>query len=183
MATEIEADLRSWSRGVLEVPSEALNGLPPCPYAKQAWRDNKVLVVEAKDVVSESARLCRLFPDNDYDLVVVASYDIPPLTLFHDFIELGLNAVFSALHCMGFHPGYGAEDAGLDFLTDNDWESSVDEPYCMIFIQDLCEVVAASDKLSRMGYYTAYPDDEYEELVVARKRRLFHGNEAPSDEA
>ena len=183
MATEIEADLRSWSRKVLEVPHSALKGLPPCPYARQAWRDNKVLVVEAQDVFAESARRCRLFPDNDYDLVVVASYDLPLLSLFHDFIDCGLNAVFPTLHCMGFHPDYGADDAGLDFLADNDWESAVAEPYCMIFIQDLREVVAASDKLDRLGYYEAYPSDEYEELVVARKRRLTHGHEAPSDEA
>jgi len=73
---------------------------------------------------------------------------------------------------MGFHPDYGAEDADLDFLTDNDWESSVDKSYCMIFIQDLEQVVRASDKLERLGYYKVYPESEYQELVVERKRRL-----------
>lgn len=183
MGTEIEADLRSWSREVLEVPHPSLKGLPPCPYARQAWKDGKVLVVEAADVVSESARRCRMFSDHDYDLVVVASYDIPALSLFDDYIRFGLNAVFPHLHCMGFHPEYGAEDAELDFLSDNDWESAVAEPYCMVFIQDLQAVVTASDKLERLGYYAAYPRDEYEELVVSRKRRLTHGNETPRDEA
>lgn len=183
MATEIEADLRSWSREVLEAPHSALKGLPPCPYARQAWKDDKVLVVEVTDVIAESARLCDVFHDNDYDLVVVASYRIPFLSLFDDYIQLGLNAVFPHLHCMGFHPEYGAEDAGLDFLADTDWESAVAEPYCMVFIQDLQAVVTASDKLERLGYYEAYPRDEYEELVVARKRRLTHGDETPRDEA
>ncbi len=83
-----------------------------------------------------------------------------------------LNDTFDSLHCMEFHPEYGAEDADLDFLTDNDWESSVDKSYCMIFIQDLEQVVRASDKLERLGYYKVYPESEYQELVVERKRRL-----------
>ena len=73
---------------------------------------------------------------------------------------------------MGFHPGYDAEDAELDFLSDNDWVGSIDEDYCMIFIQDLQTVVRASDKLEKLGYYKVYPESEYQELVVERKRRL-----------
>ena len=38
----IEADIRNWSKNFLEVPSDKLNGLPPCPYAKDAWLKNKV---------------------------------------------------------------------------------------------------------------------------------------------
>ena len=71
-----------------------------------------------------------------------------------------------------FHPDYGAEDAELDFLFDNEWESSIDEEYCMLFIQDLELVINASDKLDPLGYYEAYPSAEYEALVLDRKRRL-----------
>ena len=83
---------------------------------------------------------------------------------------------------MEFHPDYGAEDAELDFLVDNDWESDVDDPYCMVFIQDLELVVRASDKLKRLGYYESYPKAEYEQLVINRKRRLADGYETPCDE-
>ena len=38
----VEADIRKWSHEFLEVPNAKLNGLPPCPYAKQAWIDDKV---------------------------------------------------------------------------------------------------------------------------------------------
>ena len=47
----------------------------------------------------------------------------------------------------------------------------------MVFIQDLEQVVLASDKLQTLGYYDVYPDEEYEELVVNRKRRLTNGYE------
>lgn len=177
----IEADLRSWSREVLEAPSPHLNGMPPCPYARKAWRENKVLVIESDNFAADVARYCRDFYEFDKELIVVGTYDIPDLDDLSGLIE-ELNVTHPSLHCMQFHPDYGADDAGLDFLTDNDWESSVDNEYCMVFIQDLALVVATSDRLEALGYYSAYPSDEYEELVVNRKRRLSHGNEAPCDE-
>ena len=176
----IEADLRSWSREVLEVPNPHLGGLPACPYARKAWREDKVLVVETDDLVRDGRKFCADFAGLGKDLVVVATYCLPDA---EDLISMSeeLNAAFPKLHCMTFHPDYGAEDAELDFLTDNDWESSADYAYAMLFVQDLAQVVAASDRLTSLGYYGAYPQDEYEALVVNRKRRLNHGNEASQD--
>ena len=167
----IESDLRSWSREVLEVPNDHLKGLPPCPYAKQAWQQDKVLVIECDDITIDALRYCKEFYDLSKELIVVASFNIPDLQEFSVFVE-GLNKDFKTLHCMQFHPDFGAEDAELDFLYDNDWDSSLDREYCMIFIQDLRIVVNASDKLKKLGYYEAYPSSEYEELVVKRKERL-----------
>ena len=178
MASAIEVDLRSWSREVLEVPNPHLRGIPACPYAAKAWRDSKVLVVETESLFADSAKHCEIFPTLGKDLVVVASFDLPAPEAFQALAD-DLNERFSALHCMTFHPGYDAEDAELDFLTDNDWESSVDRAYAMVFIQDLRLVVEASDRLIPLGYYDAYPRDEFEELVVNRKRRLTHGDETP----
>lgn len=181
MDTAIEKDLRSWSEQVLEVASEHLNGFPPCPYARKAWRENKVLVVETDLIFEDARKFCAGFYGFDKELIVVASYRIPDLEEFAEFVA-ALNEEYPSLHCMQFHPEYGAEDAELDFLTDTDWESSVSDDYCMVFIQDLKLVVAASDRLERLGYYAAYPRDEYEELVVNRRRRLPHGNEASCNE-
>ena len=173
---DIEKDLRSWSVEVLEVPNHDLKGLSPCPYAKNAWEKDKVLVIQTDDIFAESLRQCSDMPLTDKELIVVASYDIPEIDKFNKYVQ-NLNILFDTLHCMEFHPDYGAEDADLDFLYENDWESSLDKPYCMVFIQDLEQVVLASDKLQTLGYYDVYPDEEYEELVVNRKRRLTNGYE------
>ena len=173
---EIEKDLRNWSVEVLEVPNQDLKGLSPCPYAKNAWEKDKVLVIQTDDIFAESLRQCSDMPLTDKELIVVASYDIPEIDKFNKYVQ-NLNILFDTLHCMEFHPDYGAEDADLDFLYDNDWESSLDKPYCMIFIQDLEQVVRASDKLQTLGYDDVCPDEEYEELVVNRKRRLHDGYE------
>jgi len=174
----IEADLRRWSREVLEVPSKHLNGFPPCPHARKAWLDDQVLVVETDYIYAETLGICDVFRDLNKKVVVVASYAIPDIDAFNSFVE-GLNEAYPELHCMQFHPEFGAEDAELDFLTDNDWESDIEAPYCMIFIQNLADVVESSDRLEELGYYKGYPDDEYEELVVKRKKRLTGASDDP----
>lgn len=167
----IEADLRRWSREVLEVPNSHLNGLPACPYAKQAWLDDKVEVIETDHIYAEAMGECAWFKDSGKDVIVVASYAIPDIDEFNEFVD-ALNETFPEVHCMQFHPDYGAEDAELEFLTDNDWESDIEASYCMIFIQDLESIVVASDRLTNLGYYSAYPDDEYKALVVDRRERF-----------
>jgi hypothetical protein len=168
----IEEDLRSWSREVLEVPNKSLNGLPACPYAREAWKQNKVRVVETDHIGVETILQANKFNNNQYELVVVASYKFPTPYQFTDFIGF-LNDTYSwcDLHIMGFHPEYGAEEADLDFLYDHDWASSIEEEYAMMFIQSLSQVDDASLKLEKLGYYNVYPKEEYEALVLERRQR------------
>jgi len=79
---------------------------------------------------------------------------------------------------MEFHPDYGAEDADLDFLYEHEWESDIEDEYAMLFIQSLSKVDDASLRLEKLGYYNVYPEEEYEALVLdRRKRRQNNGNE------
>ena len=167
----IESDLRNWSSQVLEVPNVLLGGLPACPYAKEAWKQNKVKVIETPNLGIDTICQARKF-DNTYDLVVVASYTFPSPYAFTDFIEF-LNDTFTKndLHIMGFHPEYGAEDADLDFLYEHEWESALEDEYAMMFIQSLSKVDDASLKLEKLGYYDVYPSEEYQTLVIDRRKR------------
>lgn len=178
MATRIEQDIRTWSAQVLEVPNSHLKGLPACPFARKAWKEDKVLVLETNNARSWADHYCEFFKKYEKELIIVATFNVPDIDSFNEYIENYLNVKYPELHCMGFHPDYGAEEAELDFLLENDWDSEVEEDYCMIFIQDLKQVVEASDKLIPLGYYEAYPKDEYEALVTQRKRRYLNGNEA-----
>ena len=170
----IKDDIRSWSREVLEVNNPELNGLPACPYAKQAWKQNKVNVIETEVLLDTVVEEADKF-DNTYDLVIVASYLFPEIQFFDTYIEQ-LNDKYSKddLHIMGFHPDYGAEDADLDFLYDNNWESGVEYEYAMMFVQSLSKVDDASLQLEKMGYYNVYPEEEYNALVLDRRKRRLH---------
>ena len=35
-------DLKSWSREVLDIPNSHLSGLKACPYAENAWKNERV---------------------------------------------------------------------------------------------------------------------------------------------
>ena len=91
----IKDDIRSWSREVLEVPNPELNGLPACPYAKQAWKQNKVRVVETDFLTTDVATEAQNF-DNTYDLVIVASYKFPEIDFFDRYID-HLNDIYRIL--------------------------------------------------------------------------------------
>ena len=182
MATSIADDLREWSMNVLEVPNPHLDGLPACPYAKKAWQDNKVKIVETKNIYKETLRQCNEFAENKYEVVVCASFAIPNMQDFSTWCEKRNNLLAKHdLHIMGFHPEFGAEEAELDFLYEHSWESSVKDEYCMVFIQSLSQVDDASLKLEKLDYYKVYPEDEYQELVINRRTKR-NGNETKSYE-
>lgn len=182
MAT-IEDDLREWSAKVLEVPNPSLGGIPACPFARKAWLDDKVSVVECEDIFNQTIIECGNFDPERKSLVICASYTLPEVDQMNDWISaMNVLAAKADLHLMVFHPDYGAEEAGLDFLYNHEWESDIDSPYCMIFIQSLSQVDDASMILEDQGYYDVYPEDEYNELVIERRNRR-HGYETTSDEA
>lgn len=181
----IEDDIRAWSKHVLEVPNAHLAGLPACPYAKRAWIDNKVKVLESDDVLVEALSNVELVLNKTYDLLVCASYQLPDAEDMNRWVQK-MNTLMAPnnAYFMCFHPDYGAEEADLDFLYDTDWESEVEDDYCMIFVQRLTDVDDKSRQLEKLGYYKAFNPDDYESLVVNRRhlRNKYHGDETSCNE-
>jgi hypothetical protein len=90
----IEADIRKWSNEFLEIPNKKLNGLPPCPYAKQAWLDNRVTF----SINTGLAGLVKSIEDFDlhtFDIVVWATNLLPDMEYLDGFCD-GMN---EALAC------------------------------------------------------------------------------------
>jgi len=46
---EICDEIKKWSETVVEKPNPYFNNLPSCPYARQAWKTNKVSFLFKKD--------------------------------------------------------------------------------------------------------------------------------------
>ena len=167
----IEADIRKWSHEFLEVPNAKLNGLPPCPYAKQAWLEDKVkfsINTGLHGLLEEVQQ----FESHNYDIVVWASEDLPDIEYLDGFCD-GINETLSLLgrdmHLMVFHPDYGAEEAGLEFLLDDDVTDESLE-YCMVFVQKLSLLDDAALSLEKSGYYSHFPDEVFQSLVLDRRR-------------
>lgn len=180
---EIVEEIRAWSAHALEKNSPAFGGLPPCPYAKKAWADNRVAIVFKYGGNQCLFNILTEFHDA-FDLVIVVDRHVrQSAEAFHDFND-GLNDAISRgifgdrdLWVMGFHP----EDDGNDLVDDGTFQPLVDEPYAMTFVQRLTKVQEAADKLRQMGYYDAYLS-EYDASELFEKRatlyrRLKDGNE------
>ena len=168
---KIEQDIRDWSASFLEIPHDKLNGLPPCPYAKQAWLDDKV-AFSINTGLEGLAQTVREFELHGYDIVVWASeevYDIAYLDGYCDGINEAMSIAGVDMHLMIFHPEFDAEDAGLEFLIEED-DDKEEIVYCMVFVQKLSLLDDASLSLEKSGYYKHFPEDMYKSLVLDRRR-------------
>tara|TARA_R110000868_G_scaffold177657_2_gene416618 strand:+ start:392 stop:1054 length:663 start_codon:yes stop_codon:yes gene_type:complete len=181
---KIVEEIRAWSAHALEKNSPYFNGLPPCPYAKAAWRENQVTVLFGPPGDQTLTTVLSTF-DRFSDLVVIVDRAVSRGSeAFHDYLD-DLNEAISSemfgdpdIWVMGFHPG----DAANEFVDDGSFEPAVAEEYAMVFVQRLGQVQEAADKLKKLGYYSSYlAEYDAAELFNQREalyRRLKDGNES-----
>ena len=145
-------------------------------HVKQAWLDNKVsfsINTGLEGLIKEVT----IFELHDYDIVVWANQYLPDMDYLDGYCD-GINEAMSIagkdMHLMVFHPDYDAEEAGLDFLVDED---ATDESlvYCMVFVQRLSTLDDAALSLEKSGYYKHFPEEVYQSLVLDR-RELRNGD-------
>ena len=161
--------LRSWSSSVLEVPNPHLAGLPACPYAKKSWSENRIDVLVGESVL-DLKKATALYNPISTDILIWVSFNLGRQNLWERWVNLwNKKNVKSDVHLMLFHPDYPPSEDNEDFLTDNEWESSLDD-YVMIFIQSLSGLNKASVALEGIGYYNHFSDHLYETLVLDRRR-------------
>ena len=182
---KIAEEIRAWSATVLEVENPFFNNLPPCPYAKKAWQDERVGFKFKYEKGYQELYSCLSQWEDTLDvlLVVDRNYDADP-ERFHDYLDELNEAIANGFFIdkdfwlMGFHP----DDEPNEYLDDESFTHVIDEPYAIIFLQRLSKVQDAADKLAKNGYYETYFDEyDVEELFAKRTelhRRLNHGNEA-----
>jgi len=180
----IVEEILAWSAQVLEAPSDHFNGLPPCPYAKKAWSEDRVSLIFKYEHNYQCLWSTLSQFDDAFDLVIIVDLaeDRDPET-FHQYLN-GVNEAVAKgvfidkdLWVMGFHP----DDDPNDFVEDVSFEAGTDETYAMIFVQRLTKLHVAADKLHKKGYYAAYDGLYDSDGIYARRaelyRRLTDGDE------
>ena len=152
-------EIMGWSKVALEKPSEHFNGLPPCPFAKTAWLENKVSVVFKKEDSYQTLYSCISRYDDVFDLVIIVDLkNTKNPEDFHEYLD-DLNHRISEgmfidkdIWVMGFNP----EDEPSDFVQDVTFKYEVDDEYSMIFVQRLSKLQEAANRLDKKGYYDSY---------------------------
>jgi|TARA_X000001388_G_scaffold29402_1_gene20881 hypothetical protein len=165
----IYEELRSWSSSVLEIPNPHLSGLPACPYAKKSWSEGRTNVLVGEDVL-DLKKAINLYNPISTDVLIWVNFNLGRQDLWERWIALwNKRHIKKNINLMLFHPDYPPSEDNEDFLTDNEWESSLDD-YMMVFIQSLSELNKASVALEGVGYYNHFSDHLYETLVLDRRR-------------
>lgn len=174
----IAEEIKRWSRDVLQKPSEFFNGLPPCPYAFDAWVNNRVRI----DFGNHSKVAWHAYNfDENIDLVIVvvdnwSHDDVEPFceqwTNNHSDMDIAL---------MPFVPGSGV-GTGQPEEQMADWEPIVDEEYAMVFIQRLSDVNAASENLESAGYYKNCSAEFLKYVKERRERELSNARQESLNE-
>ena len=151
-------EIRQWSKHALEIPNDNYNNLPSCPYAKAAWKNNKVgFAIKSKDNYEIVYTLINKF-HNSKDLIIVIDLCYESNDIFHNNLT-NLNELIHQnkfnqrdIWLMGFHP----DDDVNELIDDGSFDEVVSEEYSLIFVQRLSKLQESANKLKKLGYYDNY---------------------------
>ena len=151
-------EIRQWSKHALEIPNENYNNLPSCPYAKAAWKNNKVgFALKTKDNYEILYSLINNFHDSK-ELIIVIDLCFENNEIFHNNLT-NLNELIHQnkfnqqdIWLMGFHP----DDDINELIDDGSFDEIVSEEYSLIFVQRLSKLQESANKLKKLGYYDNY---------------------------
>ena len=148
-------EIKDWIFKFLSKPNSAFGGLPPCPYAKQAWLDNRVIVHQIYPWNIEDALNWTLhyFP---YDKDVVLFCMDPKLISAEHLSNLATST--EEYIVLDDHPDQPevVDDVILNQGT-----------YAILFVQRRSELERARQWLANTDYYKNFTE-EYKNDVVDR---------------
>jgi hypothetical protein len=161
---DISDNIKSWIDTFLSVPHPIFNNLPPCPYAKKAWAEERVLVKEIKDPVEYNLQTSMsnygfLWPDAD---VVIFAFDPNKITAY-DLKELVDKVQRRVLDAKGLvaledHPD---DEEAIESVVLNNGDMG------LVLVQPRKKLEEARKHLDALGYYRYWPE-EYKSEVQAR---------------
>ena len=180
----VHRELIDWSSDVLSKASPHFNNLPPCPFAKKAWADERIAVMFKYETNKQVLYNTVSHYDDVFDLAIIVDFkfDEDP-DRFHTYLDEMNDVIADGMFIdkdiwvMGFHP----YDEESDFVEDVEFEPHIDAEYALIFVQRLSKLQEAADKLDKKGYYDVY-DGQYNAREIYAKRenlyrRLKNGDE------
>lgn len=159
---QVRRDIQSWAENFVEVPNPKLNNWAPCPYARRARIENKVLIdlgtipqVDCNDIAATW--------DDTYDVIIFA-YERTRFTAeeIQILVEQNNQELFMPmdLMCLEDHPDDPEIVNGVTFNQGQ---------YILLLFQRLSKVNDSHDQLKSQGYYDTWPRDYYERVAGWRK--------------
>lgn len=155
---QVKKDITAWAVDFVEVPNPKLGGWAPCPFARKARIENKVLIdlgtvpqVDCNDIAATW--------DDSYDVIIFA-YERSRFTVeeIQTLVENNNRNLFMPLDlmCLEDHPDDPEVVNGVAFNQGQ---------YILLLFQRLSKVNEFSAFLKDKGYYDTWPKDYYEKVV------------------
>tara|TARA_R100001015_G_C4602568_1_gene157542 strand:- start:59 stop:559 length:501 start_codon:yes stop_codon:yes gene_type:complete len=160
----IRKEIKSWSSEVLEKPSDNFAGLPPCPYAKRAWSENKVFLHVTPDL--ETALRIKnddVISKGEVKVVAWTGWESMSAEQFDEWID-AQNASHKGTWMIGFHPEHPVDELQDEF------EGNDAPEYALILIQPLADLSEASKRILSKGYYQRYSMEDMNHVIERNAR-------------
>ena len=160
MTTEFETYIGNWILNDLSSSVAALGGFVKCPYAKKAYLENKVKLVEEYTSLDEVISSAIVSWDNAQTEVIVIR--------LHNVDEKMITDIVDALNDR-YMPD--------DFIFLDDHVNNVEQMhgvvfnngrYNVLFMQRRSKLAAATRRLEKTGYYNNWTKQYYDEVVSWR---------------
>jgi hypothetical protein len=159
----IKTQLTEWLVSFVEKTNPALNNWPPCPYARHARINNKILILE-----SSIANLTKTVTES---LTMFEQYDAAVICFDHTLLsgpdcqqlaaELNNNIMQNDYVLLEDHPDIKEYIAGVNMNFGQ----------CGLFvISPLSKLNAAASQLRTKGYYDTWSQAESDEVVTWRHK-------------
>ena len=143
---DLNFSIQEWITSILSVPNPTFNNLPACPYAKQAWLDNKVIIKTFNNFVDAYSEIVtRQYNFDEYDVLVYAfPPTLTPEQLSNSVDYLNEKWPHSDVVILEDHPH---ELEAVKGFRLNFGES------CLLLIQSRSKLNKARSELEQKGYY------------------------------
>lgn len=145
--------MTEWVSGwAQELSTPRTDGIALCPFAKKAWDNNEVKVVESQNLWETVHEEVSGFGPHK---VVLCIQPAPE----QDYVEL-------EAACMALNRWFAFNRQDIWLLSSEMRGNSI------VFVQKASELEAASRSLEKLGYYADYTAEEFERLIAQRQRLL-----------
>ena len=166
----LQADLETWIHDWVSVYNEKLQSVP-CPFAKQAYVDNKILIRELKrvDTLTMADYFAAEIENYTYhwpkDIEVVALGCDPNLIDSNELSDIVKRCNEGFLK----NRGYIALEDHPDSLEIISGEIMNQGSWALVLVQAKDKLAKASAMLERQGYYKTWSQENLDDVVNWRK--------------
>ena len=143
----IKDDLKNWIFNTLSTPSTVFNNMPICPYAKQAWITNKVLVLDSVN----NENLHNLLETHE---VIIYAFNPNQITA-EELYNLSISLSDDKIVALDDHPSY--KEQVEDVVLNNG-------KYALILVQERFKLEQARKILQAKGYYKNWSPEYLKEV-------------------